>query len=87
LELARLAAAVVGVEGEGTVFQPFQEHDARIRCAFGADGGERHRVRQRQARLHRILEPGGEKPQRIGAGVLLREAGAHVFLSQFSDVH
>src|SRR6266480_1378712 len=87
VQLAALAAAVVGVEDEAAALDAFQEHrpgGGRARFRYSS---KRCRVGQRQARAQRVLEPMLELAQRIAVGVYLGEARPHVLLSQLGDVH
>ena len=87
LELPGLAAAVIRIEDEAAAFDAFQQHHPCTWLACGADGGERHRVDERQFRTQRILEPTLELPHRIAIHLGFREPGSHVFLPQIRDVH
>ena len=64
-QLAALAALVVRVEVEAALVGALQQHHPRGRAAVGRRGCERHRLRDRDARVLRLAEPALELAQRV----------------------
>jgi hypothetical protein len=85
-QLAALPALVVGEPDDAALVESLDEDDARRRPAFGAHGRQRHRIRLRQLRRDRLLQPRTELLHRVGGGRRLVELGPLIALAQRSDV-
>src|SRR5688500_13063225 len=71
-ELAALAALEIGVEDEGTVLDPLEQHDTGGRPAISGDGGKRERRRLGQAVAadsRGVVEQPPESRNRVGGGL------------------
>jgi hypothetical protein len=73
LELVGLAAAVVREEGYAAIVDALAEHHPRRRAAVRGGGGQRDRVRLRDAVRARLVEPAAKQHDRVLIEVALGE--------------
>ena len=85
VELAPLAALVVGEEHESALVALLEQHDARRRSAVGADGRQRHRVGLTRFHPDGFGEPALELVYRIRGDARFVERRPHVLGAEFGD--